>query len=115
VTAGRSAIEERPFNLLRKLARENPPEKRFTLAEFKNAVRRQSYIVSLDPDGALHALPQLIPDMKDRRRMMVLVHRVLTVGGALDGEWLERYREVADVLGTDHGKATREADADAEA
>jgi len=116
VTAGRSAIEERPFNLLRKLIRENPPEKRFTLAEFKNAVRRQSYVVSLDPEGALRALPQLIPDMKDRRRMMVLVHRVLTVSSPLDAEWLERYREVAEVLGTDHGKApTREADADAEA
>ncbi len=28
VTQGKSAIEERPFNLLRKLAREHPPEKR---------------------------------------------------------------------------------------
>jgi len=103
VTQGRSAIEERPFNLLRKLARESPPEKRITLAQFKAAVRRQSYIVSLDPEAAIQALPELVPDMKDRRRVMVLAHRVLTVGGPLDAEWLARYREVAEIFGTDHG------------
>lgn len=113
VTQGRSAIEERPFNLLRKLARENPPERRITLADFKDAVRRQSYIVSLDPEGAIRALPALVPEMKERRRVMVLAHRVLTVGGPLDAEWLARYREVAEVFGTDHGngKATQEAEA----
>jgi hypothetical protein len=113
VTQGRSAIEERPFNLLRKLARENPPEKRITLAQFKDAVRRQSYIVSLDPEGAIRVLPDLVPDMKERRRIMVLAHRVLTVGGPLDAEWLARYREVADAFGTDHGngKATQEPEA----
>ena len=103
VTQGKSAIEERPFNLLRKLARENPAEEKITLAEFKAAVRRQSYIVSLDPEAALKALPELVPDMKERRRIMVLAHRVLTIGGPLDDDWLKRYREVADTLGTDHG------------
>jgi len=34
---------------------------------------------------------------------MVLAHRVLTVGGPLDAEWLARYREVAEIFGTDHG------------
>lgn len=113
VTQGRSAIEERPFNLLRKLARENPPEKRITLAQFKDAVRRQSYIVSHDPEGALQALPQLAEDMKERRRIMVLAHRVLTVGGPLDADWLARYREVAEVLGTDHGNGKAAQDAEA--
>lgn len=112
VTHNRSAIEERPFNLLRKLSRENPPEARITLAEFKDAVRRQSYIVSLDPEGALHALPQIVPEMKERRRIMVLAHRVLTVGGPLAEDWLTRYREVAEVFGTDHGngKSAQEVD-----
>jgi len=113
VTQGRSAIEERPFNLLRKLARENPPEKRITLAQFKDAVRRQSYVVSLDPDAALKALPDIVPDMKERRRIMVLAHRVLTVGGPLDDEWLARYREVAEVLGTDHGNGRASPQAEA--
>ncbi|MGO4307372.1 DUF3141 domain-containing protein [Cupriavidus sp. RAF12] len=107
VTQNRSAIEERPFNLLRKLARENPPDKRVSLADFKNAVRRQSYVVTLDPEAALQSLPQLVPDMKERRRIMVLAHRVLTVRGPLETDWLARYREVADVLGTDHNRAAR--------
>jgi len=114
VTEGKSAIEERPFNLLRKLARENPPEKRVTLAQFKDAVWRQSYVVSLDAAAALQALPALVPDMKERRRVMVLAHRVLTVGGPLDEDWLARYRQVAAVLGADHSSpATRDAEAGA--
>ncbi|WP_454763007.1 DUF3141 domain-containing protein [Cupriavidus campinensis] len=116
VTQGKSAIEERPFNLLRKLARENPPDMRITLAQFKDAVWRQSNVVCLDPAAALQALPQLVPEMQERRRVMVLAHRVLTVGGPLDDDWLARYREVVAVLGADHSSpATREAAADTKA
>ncbi len=52
--------------------------------------------------------------MKERRRVMVLAHRVLTVGGPLDDDWLARYRQVAAVLGADHSSpATRDAEAGA--
>jgi hypothetical protein len=44
---------------------------------------------------------------------MVLAHRVLTVGGPLDDEWLARYREVAEVLGTDHGNGRASPQAEA--
>ncbi|MNN93451.1 hypothetical protein D3C81_2119020 [compost metagenome] len=73
-------------------------------------------MVSLDADAALQALPALVPDMKERRRVMVLAHRVLTVGGPLDDDWLARYRQVAAVLGADHSSpATRDAEAGAAA
>ncbi len=98
-----AAIEERPFNLLRQMAREQPEGRgHLTLAEFKSLVRRQTFIVRLDRRRALEALPLLVPDQDERRRLMVAAHRVLTVIAPLEGERLTRYREVAEVLGTDH-------------
>ncbi len=98
-----AAIEERPFNLLRQMAREQPEGRgRLTLAEFKSLVRQQTSIVQLDRQRALEALPLLVPDHDERRRLMVAAHRVLTVIAPLEDERLARYREVADVLGTDH-------------
>ncbi|CAG2156210.1 hypothetical protein LMG31506_05632 [Cupriavidus yeoncheonensis] len=98
-----AAIEERPFNLLRQMAREQPEGRgRLTLAEFKSLVRQQTFIVQLDRQRALEALPQMVPEQDERRRLMVAAHRVLTVIAPLEGERLAHYREVADVLGTDH-------------
>ncbi|MFC4524692.1 DUF3141 domain-containing protein [Cupriavidus pinatubonensis] len=103
VADANAAIEERPFNLLRQMAREQPEGRgRLTLAEFKSLVRQQTSIVQLDRQRALRALPKLVPDQDERRRLMVAAHRVLTVIAPLEGERLARYREVADVLGTDH-------------
>ncbi|MDK3026158.1 DUF3141 domain-containing protein [Cupriavidus taiwanensis] len=101
------AIEERPFNLLRRIAREQQQATEASgghagLAAFKTAVRQQSFIVRLDPQRALRALPALVPDRETRRKLMVAAHRVMTVSGPLAGERLARYREVADILGTDH-------------
>lgn len=102
-----SAIEERPFNLLRRIAREQQQATgqsggQADLAAFKTAVRQQSFIVRLDPQRAIRALPALVPDRETRRKLMVAAHRVMTVGGPLSGERLGRYREVAEVMGTGH-------------
>jgi hypothetical protein len=102
-----SAIEERPFNLLRRIAREQQQATEQSggqadLAAFKTAVRQQSFIVRLDPQRAIRALPALVPDRETRRKLMVAAHRVMTVGGPLSGERLGRYREVAEVMGTGH-------------
>ena len=104
--ANQSDIEERPFNLMRKMAREAPEAQQLNLATFKAAVRKQSLIMRLDPDRAIAALPLLVPDMTLRRRLMMAAHRVLTVSAPLAGEYLTRYREVAAAIGTDHTPAT---------
>lgn len=100
-----SAIEERPFNLLRRTAREQQQATEANgahadLAAFKTAVRQQSFIVRLDPQRAIRALPALVPDRETRRKLMAAAHRVMTVSGPLAGERLARYREVAQILGT---------------
>ncbi|WP_454731031.1 MULTISPECIES: DUF3141 domain-containing protein [Cupriavidus] len=96
-----AAIEERPFNLMRKMAQEHLAQQP-DIAAVKAAVRRQSFIVALDPARAVAALPELLPDPALRHHAMVAMHRVFTVAGPLEGGRLARYREVANVLGTDH-------------
>lgn len=105
-----SSIEERPFNLLRRMAREQSESTAHAdLATFKAAVRQQSFIVRLDPKRAIQALPALVPDRDTRRRLMVAAHRVMTVKGPLEGERLARYREVAELMGTRHAPEVADA------
>jgi len=96
-----ASIEERPFNLMRQMAREHLQQQP-DIATVKAAVRRQSFIVGLDAGRAVAALPLLVPDSTQRHRIMMAIHRILTVAGPLDGGRLARYREVASVMGTDH-------------
>ncbi|MGO4327414.1 DUF3141 domain-containing protein [Cupriavidus sp. 2TAF22] len=96
-----AGIEERPFNLMRKMAKEHLAQQP-DIATVKATVKRQSFIVGLDPARAVAALPQLLPDGAQRHRVMVAIHRILTVRAPLEGARLARYREVARVLGTDH-------------
>ncbi len=96
-----TSIEERPFNLMRQMAREHL-EQQPDIVMLKDAVRRQSLIVGLDAARAIAALPLLVPDSALRHRIMMAIHRIMTVAGPLDGGRLARYREVARVLGTDH-------------
>ncbi|MGT2454898.1 DUF3141 domain-containing protein [Cupriavidus basilensis] len=96
-----ASIEERPFNLMRQMAREHLQQQP-DIATVKAAVRRQSFIIGLDAGRAVAALPLLVPDSTQRHRIMMAIHRILTVAGPLDGGRLARYREVASVMGTDH-------------
>jgi len=99
-----ASIEERPFNLMRKMAREHLQEQA-SLNDLKRASRQQTFLVSLDERRALETLPALVPDTALRPLLMVAIHRVLTVAGPLQDRRLERYRAVAHVLGTDHKQA----------
>ncbi len=96
-----ASIEERPFNLMRQMAREHL-EQQPDIATVKATVKRQSFIVGLDAERAVAALPLLVPDSGQRHRIMMAIHRIVTVVGPLEGARLARYREVAHVLGTDH-------------
>ncbi|WP_442873393.1 DUF3141 domain-containing protein [Cupriavidus sp. USMAHM13] len=99
-----ASIEERPFNLMRKMAREHM-QQQASLNDLKQAARQQTFLVSLDARRALETLPALMPDLSLRPLLMIAIHRVLTLPGPLQGGELERYREVAHVLGTDHKEA----------
>jgi pimeloyl-ACP methyl ester carboxylesterase len=94
-------VDERPFNLVRRMMDEMKPENRPTLAALKAAVKRQAYALALDEERALSALPKLASDMEQRRRGFNAARSVMRARGELTPEQNERFRRVARVLGLD--------------
>ena len=97
------AVQYRPFQRMRELAREYLGDRQPSIAELKEAARRQGAIVQLDPQAAIEALPEIVPDMKTRRALLAAVYRIATVSGPLEGEQRERYRHVQRALGVEPG------------
>ncbi|WP_321959955.1 DUF3141 domain-containing protein [Paraburkholderia sp. J7] len=96
-------VQYRPFQRMRELAREYLGDRQPSIAELKEAARRQGAIVQLDPQAAIEALPEIVPDMKLRRALLAAVYRIATVSGPLEGERRERYRDVQRALGVEPG------------
>src|SRR6185312_6961730 len=93
--------DERPFNLVRRMVDEmrlDPPP---SLDALKQAVKRQVYVLALDEERALAALPALAPDVGQRRRGFDAARTVMTARGELTPDQNERFRRVANVLGLD--------------
>ena len=47
---------------------EMKPESRPSLAALKAAIKRQAFVLALDEERAIAALPKLAPEMDERRR-----------------------------------------------
>ncbi|MFP4906502.1 3-hydroxyalkanoate synthetase, partial [Paraburkholderia sp. BR14261] len=75
------AVQYRPFQRMRELAREYLGDRQPSIAELKESARRQGAIVQLDPQAAIDALPEIVPDMKTRRALLAAVYRIATVSG----------------------------------
>jgi hypothetical protein len=96
-------VQYRPFRKMRELAQQYLGDRQPSIAELKEAARRQGFIVQLDPQAAIAALPELVPDVATRRALLVAVYRISTISRPLEGERRERFREVAHVLGVEPG------------
>jgi hypothetical protein len=96
-------VQYRPFQRMREMAREYLGARQPTIAELKEAARRQGAIVALDPKEAIEALAEIVPDMPTRRALLAAVYRIATVSGPLEGERRERFREVQRALGVEPG------------
>jgi hypothetical protein len=90
----RGAVDERGFEIVRRLRRENVVP-HLSLAEFKALVREQFYLLLIDQEAALAAIPKMLPeDAAARQRMLDIIKRVLTACGPLDGEGQARLARI---------------------
>jgi pimeloyl-ACP methyl ester carboxylesterase len=96
-----SAVDERPFNMVRRMIEELKPENAPSLAALKAAVKRQAFILALDEDRAIAALPKLAPEMRHRRQGFDVARMVMKSRGELTPHQEERFRRVAGILGLD--------------
>src|SRR5512132_3777321 len=97
----RAAVDARGFEAIRRLRAVRYDVQRPTLAEFKRMVHDQAFILLLDQEAAVAALPALIPDAKSRRSTLAAVRQVLGAGGEITGEVAQRLQRIARVLGVE--------------
>jgi hypothetical protein len=96
----RGAVDERGFEIVRRLRREPSIAPRLSLAEFKALVREQFYLLLIDQEAALAAIPKMLPDdAAVRQQMLDIIKRVLTAHGPLDGEDQARLARITRLFG----------------
>ena len=85
-------VDERAFEVLRQMRAEQGG---LTLAEFKQALREQFFALLLDRDGALAAIPKMLPaDAAVRAEALAKIHQVVSAVGKPTGERAERLARI---------------------
>jgi len=103
VGLARAAVDERGFEAVRRIRRTQHDT---SLSEFKERVREQFYILVIDMEAALAALPSMLPtDLETRREAFDLVKQIMTACGPLSDDDNERMRRVAQAFGVDEPSA----------
>ena len=96
--APRGAVDARAFEALRRMR--STEGARLTLAQFKATVREQFFLLLLEPEATLAAIPQLLPaDMTQRRKALAAIRNVLSASGQISGETAERLKKVVSLFG----------------
>ncbi len=94
VGMARGFVDERGVAALRRI-RLTEEGSRMTLAEFKAMAREQFFLLLLDPEAALAAIPELLPaDAGERRKGLAAIRNVLSAAGEISGEAAERLKRV---------------------
>jgi Protein of unknown function (DUF3141) len=89
----RKAVDERGFETVRRI-RESHGD--IPLSAFKAMVREQYFMLLIDRDAALAAIPSMLPpDAESRRTALDLIKQVLSSRGELSAEDKQRLDEVA--------------------
>ena len=91
--------DERQFRLIQQLMTEIPEDRRPTMAQLKQAFRRQFLILLLDEERAINALPKLLPDTDRRELALEIVCRIATARGDLNDAQKKRFRRIEEILG----------------
>jgi pimeloyl-ACP methyl ester carboxylesterase len=92
----RAAIDERGFELTRRIRQAHGD---MPLSEFKALVREQFNMLLIDQEGALRAIPAMLPsDAEERQKAFDLIKQILGARGEMIAEDDKRMREVAQLF-----------------
>jgi pimeloyl-ACP methyl ester carboxylesterase len=102
------AADERAFEMLRRIRAEQGADK--GLAEFKQDLREQYYMLRLDERRAVEAIPALLRGhAKDAPKLFDVVRKIVTAGGALNEEGQRRLALVEQLFAPEKGDNARGA------
>jgi hypothetical protein len=97
VGAPRASFDERGFEMVRRIRATQAEE--LPLDQFKAKVREQFFMLLVDREAAVAAIPALLPkDAEARGRGLAIVREVLAARGALDGESESRMRRIVGIF-----------------
>jgi len=109
VGLARGMADERSLEALRNVRR-NDTGTRLTLTEFKMLVREQFFMLLLDQEGALAAIPKLLRDHEsERHAAFMAIREVLSASAAISGEVAKRLKRVAELFGVDVAEVSDKA------
>src|SRR5215831_17328698 len=92
-----SGVDERAFNQLRQI---RSTHRSLTLQEFKHVLREQFFTLMLDPEGALAAIPKMLPhDAEARTEALAAIRAVASAAGEASDERAERLARIEAMLG----------------
>jgi hypothetical protein len=99
VGASRGMVDERSLEALRRV-RADDSASRLTLAEFKALVREQFFMLLLDQEASLAAIPKMLPQNAEaRRKGLAAIRDVLSASAELSGETAKRLRRITELFG----------------
>jgi len=98
----RAAIDERGFEVVRRI---REAHKDLSLSAFKSLVREQFFMLLIDQDAALAAIPSMLPaDVKARTAAFAIIKEVMQARGAISPEDRKRVADIAQLFGIDEEK-----------
>ena len=101
VSSGTGVVDGRPFNGIKRVMRDFGLDKTVTLAQLKEAVKHQTFLVRKDEARALAGLLVMLPEKQQRAQALNLARELLVMGGPISAEKEGRLARVAQVLQID--------------
>jgi pimeloyl-ACP methyl ester carboxylesterase len=103
VGMARGSVDERGAAAIRRLRATIRAEgPRLTLAEFKALMREQFFMLLIDEEATLGAVPDLLPaDAQLRRKAFAALGEILSARGEMVGDVRERFERIAKLFGVE--------------
>lgn len=103
VGIARGGVDERGFEMIRRMRRTQPAEAELSLSDFKLLVREQFFMLLVDEEAALAAIPDLLPDDQDQcRAALDMLEEVLRARGDMTDAAAKRFKRVSALFGAAH-------------
>lgn len=99
VSSGSGVIDKRPFTGIKRVMRDFGLDKTVSLAQLKEAIKLQTYLVRMDEARALKGLLILLPTSEQRQKALALARELLLMGGPISDEKEVRLSHLAQLLG----------------
>ena len=111
VGMSRQSVDERSFEMVRQVRRAGKDMPALPIAEFKKLLREQYFMLLLDQDAAIAAIPGMLPpELEMRSKALELISTVLQSRGALPPEGQARLLQIARLFGADRAPTLVPAD-----